>query len=133
MSFTKSKAVAKRKMTILSLKQSLCFMDFGRLAWESECYQGPLTDLALHRNRAPMQIGDRFHQRQTQAGALGTARCISPIKAIKNPGKVFPCNSAAGILHRDFCLLLTGPEGNGNSSAVRRETHGIVHQIADGP
>ena len=104
MSFTKSKADAKRKMTILSLEQFLCFMGLGHRVWESECDQSPSTDLALHRNRAAMQIGDRFHQRQTQAGALGAARRVGPIKAIKNPGKVFRCDSAAGILHRDFRL-----------------------------
>src|SRR4029453_18694010 len=128
MSFTKSKADAKRKMTILSLERSLCFMDLDRLAWESECDQSPSTDLAFHRNRAALEVGDRFHQRQTQAGSLGTARSIGPIKAIKNPGKVFRCNPAAGILHRDFRLVSIGRERNGDSAAVRCEMHGVVHQ-----
>ena len=116
MSFTKSKADAKRKMTILSLEQSFMFRwALGHRVWESECDQGPSTDFALHRNRAAVQVGDRFHQRQTQAGALGTARRISPIKAIENARKVFRCDSAAGILHRDFRLVPIGHDGNGDS------------------
>ena len=107
-------------------------MGLGHRVWESECDQSSSTDLALHRNRAAMQIGDRFHQRQTQAGALGTARRIGPIKAIKNPGNVLRCNSAAGILHGDFRLVLIGREGNGDSPPSGVKADGIVHQITNG-
>jgi hypothetical protein len=58
---------------------------------------------------------------------------IGPIKAIKNPRKVFRCNPATGIPHHDFRLVPIGREGNGDSAAVRCEMHGIVHQVTDGP
>ena len=46
-----------------------------------------------------MEIDNRFHQSETEAGSVGTARRFSTVKSIENARQMFSSYPAAIIIH----------------------------------
>ncbi len=77
-----------------------------------------------------MQVGDRFHQSQTEARAFRAARPVDPIKPIKDARDMLRRDPATAVSHHDLGAIRTDRECNDDLAAVRREAHGVIHQVA---
>ena len=80
-----------------------------------------------------MQIGDRFHECQTQPRSFSTARRINLIEAIEYLGNVLRANAAARIRYNNFRPCGIGGERNGDAAAVWRKADGVIDEVADRP
>ena len=80
-----------------------------------------------------MQAGDLLHDGETETGARDTAgdAGFDPLKAIEDPGQIFPGDADPFVAHRDDDVIAIVTRGNRNRASRRGVLHGIADEVGD--
>ena len=76
-----------------------------------------------------MKLDNRLHQRETQAGSVGTARRFSAVKAIKNAWQMLGGDAAAVITHRHLEIAVVFGNRYMYGPVLRCESQRIVEAL----
>src|SRR6266496_95474 len=95
--------------------------------------RGSFSELALGFYAAAVQLGDMFHNRESETGTteLAAARFVSAIEALENPWQIIFAdpNSIIGHAEHDLRTVL-GPSQT-NLSVLTRIFQGVIQQIIE--
>src|SRR4029079_5504811 len=101
-----------------------------RACGESKHHGCAAIDFALNRGRSAVELHNRFHQRETEAGSVGTTRRFSTVKAIENTWQMFGRDATAIVTDRHPEIAVLFRNGNTYCPVLRCESQRVLQQIS---
>ena len=91
-----------------------------------------ILEFALGFDAAAVELGDMFHNCQTEAGApnaIVAARFVDAVEALKNARQLVFGNPNSIVAHAQDDFLVALPGNQPNFAMLTRIFHGVVEQI----
>ena len=78
-----------------------------------------------------MEVDDRPGDGKTQTETARRARCVGPVKPLKDTRKIARVNPRAGIGNLDDCLVVLAIQSRCDRAARMRKANRVVHDMRD--